>query len=49
MININLNEVFAKGVAIAKERHHEYLTIEHILLSIATSKEGQKILKDLGI
>ncbi|NPA27441.1 MAG: ATP-dependent Clp protease ATP-binding subunit ClpA [Epsilonproteobacteria bacterium] len=48
MININLNEVFAKGVAIAKERHHEYLTIEHILLAIATSKEGQKILKDLG-
>jgi len=49
MISVNLNEVFAKGVAIAKKEKHEYLTLEHILLAIATSKIGSEILEDLGI
>jgi ATP-dependent Clp protease ATP-binding subunit ClpA len=49
MISVNLNEVFAKGVAIARKEKHEYLTLEHILLAIATSKIGSEIFEDLGI
>jgi len=49
MISVDLNEVFAKGVTFAKKSRHEYLTLEHILLAIATSNHGHKILKDLGI
>ena len=48
MISINLNEVFAKGVTFARNNKHEYLTLEHILLAIATSYNGHQILKDLG-
>ena len=49
MISINLNEVFAKGVTFARNNKHEYLTLEHILLAIATSNNGHQILKDLGV
>ncbi len=49
MISISLNEVFAKGVNLARAKRHEYLTLEHILLAIANSKEGYEILKDLAV
>jgi len=49
MISVNLNEVFAKGVALARKEKHEYLTLEHILFSIANSEIGSKILQDLGV
>ena len=49
MISVELNEVFARGVTIARSKKHEYLTLEHILLAIANSKDGYKILRDLGV
>ncbi len=49
MISISLNEVFAKGVNLARAKRHEYLTLEHILLAIANSKEGYEILNDLAV
>ena len=48
MISLDLNRVFSQGLILAKSFKHEYLTLEHILLSIASSKQGSKILKDLG-
>jgi ATP-dependent Clp protease ATP-binding subunit ClpA len=48
MISLELNRVFTAAVEIARENKHEYLTLEHILLSIAKSHEGQKILVALG-
>ncbi len=48
MISIELNRVFTDAVTIAREKNHEYLTLEHILLSIAKSEEGRKILVTLG-
>ena len=48
MISVSLNEVFGRGVNLAKSKRHEYLTLEHILLAIINSKEGYKILHDLG-
>ena len=49
MISVELNEVFARGVTIARNKKHEYLTLEHILLAIANSKDGYTILNDLAI
>ena len=48
MINEKLNRVFAKGVALAREKKHEYLTLEHILFAIANSDDGYKMLTALG-
>ncbi len=48
MISIELNRVFTTAVEIAREQKHEYLTLEHILLAIAESKEGRNILVGLG-
>ncbi len=49
MISIELNEVFSHAIYFAKKRRHEYLTIEHIVLAIIDSKEGQKLLNHLGV
>ncbi len=49
MISVELNEVFARGVTLARSKKHEYLTLEHILLAIANSKDGYKILNNLGV
>ena len=48
MISIELNRVFTTAVEIAREKKHEYLTLEHILLAIAQSQEGRQILVALG-
>ena len=43
MISIALNDVFKNAVIYAKEQRHEYLTIEHIFLSLLRSEEGREI------
>jgi ATP-dependent Clp protease ATP-binding subunit ClpA len=48
MISIELNNVFRESVRYAKENRHEYLTLEHIFLSILQSKEGGEILSAVG-
>ncbi|SFZ98485.1 ATP-dependent Clp protease ATP-binding subunit ClpA [hydrothermal vent metagenome] len=47
MISIALNDVFKNAVTYAKENRHEYLTLEHIFLSIVKSEEGIYILSTL--
>ncbi len=49
MVSIKLNKVFQKGISLAREKRHEYLTIEHIMFAIANSEDGYKILKELGV
>jgi len=49
MISLELNEVFSNALHFARKRRHEYLTIEHIVLAIIDSKEGQKLLNHLGV
>jgi len=44
MISIALNDVFKSAVGYAKENRHEYLTVEHVFLSIVRSEEGAEIL-----
>ncbi len=48
MISIELNNIFRESVKFAKENKHEYLTLEHIFLSILKSKEGDEILSMIG-
>ncbi len=47
MISMELTSVFKQSVAYAKERHHEYLTIEHLFWAILQSDEGWAILSIL--
>ncbi len=48
MISIELNGVFSQAVEYAKQKHQEYLTVEHIFWSILNSSEGEEILSALG-
>jgi len=48
MISVALNDVFKEAVTYAKEKHHEYLTLEHLFLAILHAKEGRAILEMLG-
>jgi len=48
MISVELNEVFSYAVEYARKEHHEYLTIEHVFLSILKSSEGEHVLRTLG-
>ena len=47
MISIALNDVFKNAVSYAKESRHEYLTVEHVFLSIVSSEEGIDVLSVL--
>ena len=48
MISIALNDVFKQAVGYAKENRHEYLTVEHVFLSIVRSPEGIEVLSMLN-
>ena len=47
MISVALNDVFKNAVMYAKENRHEYLTVEHVFLSIVRSEAGVEILSAL--
>ncbi len=48
MISIELNNIFRASVQFAKEHRHEYLTLEHIFLSVLKSDEGKALLTMIG-
>jgi len=47
MISIALNDVFKNAVGYAKENRHEYLTVEHVFLSVVRSEAGVEIFTTL--
>jgi len=47
MISLALNDVFKNAVGYAKENRHEYLTVEHVFLSVVTSEAGIEIFTTL--
>ncbi len=49
MYSISLKQVFENALEFASTHRHEYLTVEHIMLSIATSTEGKEILEVMDI
>ncbi len=48
MISAQLNSIFQKAVALARHQRHEYLTIEHVMLSLVNSPEGEMIIRACG-
>jgi ATP-dependent Clp protease ATP-binding subunit ClpA len=48
MISIELNNIFRDSVQYAKVNKHEYLTLEHIFLTILKSARGEDILMSAG-
>ncbi len=48
MISEQLNAIFQKALDLARHHNHEYLTIEHVMLSLANSHEGTMILSSCG-
>jgi ATP-dependent Clp protease ATP-binding subunit ClpA len=48
MISVELRSVFDESVKYAKNNRHEYLTLEHIFLSILRSNDGLEILTAVG-
>lgn len=48
MISMALNDVFKQAVGYAKENRHEYLTVEHVFLTVVRSEAGIEILSTLN-
>ena len=48
MISIELNNIFRDSVQYAKTNKHEYLTLEHIFLTVLKSPRGEEILTAAG-
>jgi len=48
VVSVELNNIFKNAVKYAKSSKHEYISIEHIFLSILTSTSGSKLIKSLG-
>ncbi len=49
MYSVSLKEVFENALNFAAAHRHEYLTVEHIMLSIAKSLDGKEILELMDI
>ncbi len=48
MVSTELNAIFQKAIAFARHHRHEYLTIEHVMLSLLNSPEGDAIIRSCG-
>ncbi|MBD3798890.1 ATP-dependent Clp protease ATP-binding subunit ClpA [Sulfuricurvum sp.] len=48
MISTELNAIFQKAVAFARHQRHEYITIEHVMLALLNSSDGEAIIKACG-
>lgn len=48
MISSELNSIFQKALALARHQRHEYLTIEHVMLSLLNSPHGASIIQSCG-
>ncbi len=48
MVSMELSAIFQKAVAFARHHRHEYVTIEHVMLALLNSAEGEAIIKACG-
>lgn len=48
MVSSELNTIFQKAVAFARHQRHEYLTIEHVMLALLASSDGESIIRSCG-
>ena len=48
MVSTELNAIFQKAIGFARHQRHEYLTIEHVMLSLLNSPDGDAIIRSCG-
>lgn len=49
MISNELNAIFQKAFSFARHQRHEYVTIEHVMLALLNSPEGELIIRECGV
>ncbi len=49
MLSRNLEQTLHRALAYATERHHEYATLEHLLLSLTEDQDSVAVMKACGI
>ena len=51
MLARNLEQTLHRALALASERHHEYATLEHLLLGLLREEKGiaAQVLTDAGV
>jgi len=47
--NPEIEEIIAKATSVAKEFHHEYVTLEHLLIATLEHRSFNKIVRDYGV
>ncbi len=49
MLSRNLEQTLHRALAIANERHHEYATLEHLLLALTEDQDAMAVLRSCGV
>lgn len=49
MLSRNLEQTLHRALAIANEKRHEYATLEHLLLALASDQDAMAVLRSCGI
>lgn len=49
MLSRNLEQTLHRALSIANERHHEYATLEHLLLALTDDQDAMAVLRSCGI
>ena len=49
MLSSNLEQSLHRALALANERHHEYVTLEHLLLSLTEDQDAVAVLRACGV
>ena len=49
MLSSNLEQSLHRALALANERHHEYATLEHLLLSLTEDQDAVAVLRACGV
>jgi len=49
MLSKNLEQTLHRALAIANDKHHEYATLEHLLLALTNDPDAMAVLRSCGI
>ncbi|MGH1456485.1 MAG: ATP-dependent Clp protease ATP-binding subunit ClpA [Alphaproteobacteria bacterium] len=49
MLSRNLEQTLHRALAIANEKHHEYATLEHLLLALCSDQDAMAVLRACGL
>ena len=49
MLSFNLEHTLRRALTMAGERHHEYATLEHLLLALADDQDAMAVLRSCGV